>query len=38
MKKIEGPYGVLMTPFDGDCVDIRAFAEQVRKLNNSGIR
>lgn len=38
MKRIEGPYGVLMTPFDGDSVDIRAFAEQVRKLNNTGIR
>lgn len=37
MKKIKGPYAVLMTPFNGKTVDEEAFVKQINRLNGSDL-
>ena len=36
-KHITGPYAVLMTPFAGEKIDEHAFAEQVKRVNGTGV-
>lgn len=37
MKRIKGPYSVLMTPFEGKKVDREAFEKQIARLNGTGV-
>lgn len=37
MKKIKGPYSVLMTPFRDGKVDLQAYRKQIGRLNGTGI-
>ena len=37
MKRLSGPFAVLMTPFEGEDVDESAYAAQIKRLNDTKI-